>query len=171
MSNFQWSGWNQWAHFIRYISYPFSVLSVFFLHAVTSRFWNTANRVTFGQIFTIFMNIFKMMNSIHVFIWGLVSTTVRETHIIILNSSWFLHFEIFTVQPCSKSPRSLGWLWTPTHIWFSKVILLQGFKLIMSLTYILYVFWTRYTSKLTDFSVFQRNTWKTYMTTCYTSKL
>ena len=34
----------------------------------------TVNRGDFGQIFTIFINIFIMMNSILGFIWGLVST-------------------------------------------------------------------------------------------------
>ena len=34
----------------------------------------TVNRGDFGQIFTIFISIVIMMNSILVFIWGLVST-------------------------------------------------------------------------------------------------
>ena len=43
----------------------------------------------FGQIFTIFINIFIMMNSILGFIWGLVST-MQEHHTLYrptLNSS------------------------------------------------------------------------------------
>ena len=35
---------------------------------------STVNRGDFGQIFTIFKNIFIMMNSILGFIWGLVNT-------------------------------------------------------------------------------------------------
>ena len=34
----------------------------------------TVNRGDFGQIFTIFIDIFIMMNSILGFVWGLVST-------------------------------------------------------------------------------------------------
>ena len=34
----------------------------------------TVNRADFGQIFTIFINIFTMMKSILGFIWGLVCT-------------------------------------------------------------------------------------------------
>ena len=42
--------------------------------------FDTVNRGDFGQIFTIFINIFIMMNSIVSFIWGIVSTML-EHHI------------------------------------------------------------------------------------------
>ena len=76
------------------------------------------------------------MNSILGFIWGLVSTML-EHHIYTFNSSWLLHSEIFSVEPCPKSPQSSGWLWTHQHIhdWFSTVILPQGLKIILSVIY------------------------------------
>ena len=93
-----------------------------------------------GQIFNIFINIFGIINWSQDFIWGLViKYHVRATHIHVhsINSSWLLHSKIFnTVKPCQKSPRCSGWLWTPKHTWFSKVILLQGFKIILSVTYL-----------------------------------
>ena len=78
---------------------------------------NTVNRGDFGQIFTIFINIFIMMNSILHFIWGLVSTMLEHHILYTLISSWLLNSEIFSVEPCPKSPRSSGWLWTHQYIY------------------------------------------------------
>ena len=82
----------------------------------------TVNWGDFGQIYTIFIDIFIMMNWIKCFTWGLVSTMyVWATHIIYaLNSSWLLHSHTFTVKPGPKSPWSLGWLWTPKHMVFQS---------------------------------------------------
>ena len=85
--------------------------------STTNNIYNTVNRGDFGQIFTIFINIFIMMNSILGFIWGLVSTMLEHHILYTLNSSWLLHSEIFSVEPCPKSPRSSGWLWTHQHIY------------------------------------------------------
>ena len=71
---------------------------------------STVNRGYFGQIFTIFINIFIMMNSIlHVgFIWGLVSTMQEHRMLYTLDSSGLLYSEIFYLEPCPKSPWSSG---------------------------------------------------------------
>ena len=101
-------------------------------HTHTHTFICTVNRSDFGQIFTIFINIFIMMNSILGFIWGLVSTMQEHRILYTLNSSWLLYSEIFYLEPCPKS-RLRGDS-GHTNIWFSKVILLQGFKIILSVT-------------------------------------
>ena len=76
-------------------------------------FWSTVN---FGQIFTIFINIFIMMNSILGFIWGLVSTMLEHHILYTLNSSWLLHSEIFSVESYPKTPTVFGaTLNTPTY--------------------------------------------------------
>ena len=83
-------------------------------------FYGTVNRGDFGQIFTIFINIFIMMNLILAFIWELVSTRLEHHILYTLNSSWLLHSEIFSVEPCPKSPWSSGWLWTHQHMVFQS---------------------------------------------------
>ena len=54
--------------------HPISIILLQPLESLTDRIYSTVNRGDFGQIFTIFINIFIMMNSILGFIWGLVST-------------------------------------------------------------------------------------------------
>ena len=107
-----------------------------------------------------------------------------------LNSSWLLHFEIFYLEPCPKSPQSSGWLWTHQHMVFQSntasriqnyivcnyyghdinvwpkqphllLNMLMGNLIVLSPP----ILESLTTSKLTDFSVFQKNTWKTYYTT------
>ena len=75
-----------------------------------------------------------MMNSILGFIWGLVSTMQEHRILYTLNSSGLLYSEIFYLEPCPKS-HGLRGDFGHTNIWFSKVILLQGFKIILSVTY------------------------------------
>ena len=82
-----------------------------------SHIYSTVNRGDFGQIFSIFINIFIMMNSILGFIWGLVSTMQEHRILYTLNSSGLLYSEIFYLEPCPKSPWSSGWLWTHQHIY------------------------------------------------------
>ena len=72
-----------------------------------------------------------MMNWMVRFMWGLYH--IRATHL--LNASLLLHFDIFSVEHCQKSLRSLGWIWTLKHLKFSKVILLEGFKMILPMIY------------------------------------
>ena len=61
-------------------------------------------------IFTIFMNIFIMINWIQGFIWGLVSTMLEQHILYTLISSWLLYSEIFTVEvePCPKVTLVFG---------------------------------------------------------------
>ena len=120
----------------------------------------------FGQIFTIFINIFIMMNWIQGFVWGLVRTMYKSNTYYIYSTlaDWYIlkGFKIrlfvtylgqdISVQP--KQPHLLLNLW----MWDLIFLFPPNFE---SLT----------TSKLTDFSVFQKNTWKAYETTYYTSKL
>ena len=78
---------------------------------------NNNNNNNNNKIFTIFIYIFIMMNSMLSFIWGLVSTMLEHHILYTLNSSRLLHSEIFSVEPCPKSPPSSGWLWTHQHIY------------------------------------------------------
>ena len=139
-----------------------------------------------------------MMNSILNFIWGLVRTMLEHHILYTSNSSRFVTFWNIFCWTLSKVTTVFGvTLDKPTYIWFSKVILHWWFKIISSVTYYGHYInvWPKQphlllnllmgdlivlsppilesltTSKLTDFSVFQKNTWKTYKTTYYTSKL
>ena len=96
---------------------------------------STVNRGDFGQIFTIFINIFIMMNSILGFIWGLVlvpcKSIVYYMHSTLADCYILKYFILNLVQ----SHHGLRGDFGHTNIWFSKVILLQGFKIILSVTY------------------------------------
>ena len=151
-----------------------------------------------GRLWTDFHNFHKYLHndSILGFIWGLVST--MQEHRILLDSTLadcyilkyfilnlvqshhglrgdFGHTNIYMVIQSNTASRIQNYivcdlLWT----WYKCLTQKDPFiikpvdgrfdcssPILESLT----------TSKLTDFSVFQRNTWKTYKTTYYTTKL
>ena len=128
---------------------------------------------------------------------GISKYHVRASHIIYTQLWLIVTFWNICCWTLSKVTTVFGvTLDTPTYIWFSEVILLQGFKIILYVTYYGHdinvwpkqpylllnllmgdaivlsppILQSLTTSKLTDFSVFQKNTWKTYKTTYYTSK-